>query len=64
MKVNNGGYRIVVRHYLDELPNMKHNEQCEDIVYMIDTGNGKFPVAFGTREEAQAKLDELMNTRN
>ena len=64
MKVNNGGYRIVVRHYLDELPNMEHNEQCEDIVYMIDTGNGKYPVAYSTREEAQAKLNELMNTRN
>ena len=64
MKVNNGGYRIVVRHYLDELPHMKHNEQCEDIVYMIDTGNGKYPVAYSIREEAQAKLEELNNTRN
>lgn len=58
------GYKIVIRHILDEDPSIKHGEHCTDIVYMIDTGYGKFPVAFSTFEEAQAKLTELNNTRN
>ena len=57
-------YKIVVRHFLDEDPTIKHTEQCEDIIYMIDTGYGKYPVAFSSLEEAQAKLEELINTRN
>jgi len=57
-------YNIIIGHYLDEDPTIKHNEHCTDIVYMIDTGNGTFPKAFSTREEAQAKLEELNNTRN
>jgi hypothetical protein len=64
MKVNNGGYKIVIGHYLDEMPNMIHGEDCEDIIYMIDTGNGTYPTTFRTREEAQVKLEELMNTRH
>jgi hypothetical protein len=57
-------YKIVIGHYLDEDPTIKHDENCEDIVYMIDTGNGTYPVTFTTREEAQAKVEELNNTRN
>jgi hypothetical protein len=58
------GYKIVVRYILDSDPSIKHNEQCTDIVYMIDTGIGVFPIGFKTRKEAQAKLTELNNTRN
>ena len=61
---NRLAYKIVIRHYLDEDPTIEHNEYCEDIVYMIDTGNGTYPVAYAKREEAQAKLEELNNTRN
>ena len=57
-------YKIVIRHILDEDPSIKHGEHCTDIVYMIDTGNGKFPVGFKTLQEAQAKLTEFNNTRN
>ena len=57
-------YKIVKEHFLDEDPDIKHNDNCTDIVYRIDTGYGSYPVAFSTREEAQAKLDELVNTRN
>ena len=58
------GYKIVIRHILDEDPSIKHDEQCTDIVYMIDTGIGVFPIGFETLQEAQAKLTELNNTRN
>jgi hypothetical protein len=61
---NRLAYKIVQRHFLDEDKTIKHDENCTDIVYMIDTGSGKFPVAFGTFEEAEAKLEELNNTRN
>ena len=64
MRVRSRGYKIVVGHYLDEDPTIKHSEDCEDIVYMIDTGNGTYPVMYATREEAQAKLEELNITRN
>jgi hypothetical protein len=57
-------YKIVKRHFLDEDPDMAHNDNCTDIAYMIDTGCGKHPHAFRTQEEAQAKLEELINTRN
>ena len=57
-------YKIVKEHFLDEDPTIKHNDNCTDIIYRIDTGYGSYPVAFSTREEAQAKLTELMNTRN
>jgi len=64
MKVNNGGYKIVKEHYLDEDPSIIHDEHCTDIVYRIDTGNGSYSVAYAKFEEAQAKLEELLNTRN
>jgi hypothetical protein len=57
-------YKIVKRHFLDEVPEMTHDDNCTDIVYMINTGGGKYPGAFKTLEEAQAKLEELINTRN
>ena len=44
------GYKIVVRHLLDEDPDMKHGENCTDIVYRIDTGYGSYPVIFNTLE--------------
>jgi hypothetical protein len=61
---NRLNYKVVVRHYLDEDKTIKHDEYCTDIVYMIDTGYGKYPVAYAKREEADAKLVELNNTRN
>ena len=61
---NRLAYKIVKRHYLDEDPTIKHDENCSDIVYMIDTGYGKIPKAFATREEAGTKLEELNNNRN
>ena len=65
IRMNNRlAYKIVIGHYLDEDPTVKHNENCEDILYMIDTGNGTYPVAYAKREEAEAKLGELNNTRN
>jgi hypothetical protein len=57
-------YKIVKRHFLDEDPDMAHDDNCTDIAYMIDTENGKYPRAFRTMEEAQVKLEELINTRN
>ncbi len=57
-------YKIVKRHFLDEDPDIWHNDNCTDIVYMIDTGYGKYPRAFSKLEDAQAKLEELINTRN
>ena len=57
-------YKIVKEHFLDEDPDIKHNDNCTDIVYRIDTGSGSYPVIFNTLEEAQAKLTELNNTRN
>ena len=61
---NRLNYKIVVGHYLDEDPTVKHDENCTDITYMIETGYGVYPVTFATMEEAQAKLEELNNTRN
>jgi len=57
-------YKIVKEHFLDEDPDIKHNDNCTDIVYRIDTGYGSYPVMFSSLEEAQAKLEELLNTRN
>jgi hypothetical protein len=57
-------YKIVKRHFLDEDPDRAHDNNCKDIVYMIDTGYGKYPRAFSKLEDAQAKLEELINTRN
>lgn len=51
-------------HQRHEDPDMTHDDNCADIVYMIDTGYGKYPRAFSKLEEAQAKLEELINTRN
>ena len=57
-------YKIVKRHFLDENPDMTHGDNCTDIVYMIDTGYGKYPRAFSKLEEAQATLEALINTHN
>ena len=57
-------YKIIKRHFLDETPDMTHDDNCADIMYMIDSGYGKYPGAFRTWEEVQVKLEELINTRN
>jgi len=62
---NRLNYKIVIGHYLDEDPTIKHSsEDCVDTVYMIDTGNGTYPEMYATREEAEAQLEELNNSRN
>ena len=57
-------YKIIKRHFFDKDPDIVHNDNCTDIMYMIDTGYGKYPRAFSKLEEAQAKLEELINTCN